>query len=259
MIIKQLFDLTDKVAIITGASKGIGEQMARGLAEFGAKVVVSSRNQEAVDQVAEQYKADGLTATGIACHVGDEEQRKHLIEKTLEQYGRIDILINNAATNPYFGPIDQMTREVYQKTMQINLDGAMYLSNLVHPKMKANGGGSIIHISSIEGLHASAGFAAYNLSKAALIMLAKNQAVEWGSDNVRVNVICPGLVKTKLSKMLWSNEAMKRKAEQKIPLNRMAQPKEMAGLAVFLASDASSYMTGATLVNDGGLLNAGLF
>lgn len=259
MTIKNLFDLTDKVAIVTGASKGIGEQMARGLAEFGAKVVVSSRNQEAVDAVAEQYKADGLEAVGIACHVGDEAQRNHLIEQTVAHYGKVDILINNAATNPYFGPIDQMTPEVYQKTMSINLDAAMFLSNLVYAEMKKNGGGSIIHISSIEGLHASAGFAAYNLSKAALVMLAKNQAAEWGSDNVRVNVICPGLVKTKLSKMLWANEAMKRKAEKKIPLNRMAQPSEMAGLAVFLASDASSYMTGATLVNDGGLLNAGLF
>ncbi|MEM1328559.1 MAG: glucose 1-dehydrogenase [Bacteroidota bacterium] len=259
MQIKPFFDLTDKVAIVTGASKGIGEQMARGLAEFGAKVVVSSRKQVAVDEVAAKFQADGLEAVGIACHVGEAAQRQALIDQTIEKYGRLDVLINNAATNPYFGPIDKMTPEVYQKTMQINLDAAMYMSNLAYDIMKRQNSGSIIHISSIEGLHASAGFAAYNLSKAALVMLAKNQAAEWGSDGVRVNVICPGLVQTKLSQMLWKNEAVLKQVEKKIPLQRMAQPPEMAGLAVFLASDASSYMTGATLVNDGGLLNAGLF
>jgi NAD(P)-dependent dehydrogenase (short-subunit alcohol dehydrogenase family) len=259
MQIRSFFDLTGKVAIVTGASKGIGAQMARGLAEFGAKVVISSRKQEALDEVASTFQADGLEAVGIACHVGDAEQRQALIDQTMEKYGRIDVLINNAATNPYFGPIDKMTPEVYQKTMAINLDAAMYMSNLVYAVMKKQNSGSIIHISSIEGLHASAGFAAYNLSKAALVMLAKNQAAEWGSDGVRVNVICPGLVKTKLSQMLWKNEAVLKQVEKKIPLQRMAQPPEMAGLAVFLASDASSYMTGSTLVNDGGLLNAGLF
>lgn len=259
MQIKPLFDLTGKVAIVTGASKGIGESMARGLAEFGAKVVVSSRKQEAVDAVAESFSVDGLEAVGMACHVGRSEQRKALVEQVLERYGRIDILINNAATNPYFGPIQDMTEEIYHKTMQINMDAALFMSNLVYPSMKENGGGSIIHISSIEGLHASAGFAAYNLSKASVIMLAKNQATEWGKDNVRVNVICPGLVKTKLSQMLWSNEAILKKAERTIPMGRMASTQEMAGLAVFLASDASSYMTGATLVNDGGILNGALF
>ncbi|MEL6717610.1 MAG: glucose 1-dehydrogenase [Bacteroidota bacterium] len=259
MQIKPLFDLTGKVAIVTGASKGIGESMARGLAEFGAKVVVSSRKQEAVDAVAESFRADGLEAIGIACHVGRAEQRKALVDKVLEEYGRIDILINNAATNPYFGPIQDMTEEVYHKTMQINMDAALFMSNLVYPSMKVNGGGSIIHISSIEGLHASAGFAAYNLSKASVIMLTKNQATEWGKDNIRVNAICPGLVKTKLSQALWSNEAIMKKAERTIPMGRMASTQEMAGLAVFLASDASSYMTGSTLVNDGGILNGALF
>ena len=143
MQIRSFFDLTDKVAIVTGASKGIGEQMARGLAEFGAKVVISSRKQEAVDQVAEKFKADGLEAVGIACHVGDAEQRQALITQTLEKYGRIDVLINNAATNPYFGPIDKMTPDVYQKTMAINLDAAMFMSNLVYEEMKKQNSGSI--------------------------------------------------------------------------------------------------------------------
>lgn len=254
--IKSLFNLEGKVAIITGASKGIGEAMARGLAEHGASVVVSSRKQEAVEEVAEGFKADGLEAVGIACHVAQEAQRMNLIEKTIEKYGRIDCIINNAGTNPYFGPIDQMPSAVYQKTMDINLNAPMELSKLAYPHMKAVGGGSVIHISSIEGLHATAGFAAYNLSKAGLVMLAQNQAAEWGKDNVRVNVICPGLVKTKLSTALWADEENLKKFKRNIPLGRMAVPDEMAGLAVFLASDASSYMTGSVLVNDGGILHA---
>jgi NAD(P)-dependent dehydrogenase (short-subunit alcohol dehydrogenase family) len=256
--IRHLFDLQDKVAIITGASKGIGESMARGLAEFGAKVVISSRDQDVVNEVASDLRNDGLEAIGIACHVGDEAQRKALVEKTLEAWGRVDILINNAGTNPYFGPIEKMTPEVYQKTMDINLNAALSLSNLVLPSMKANGGGSIIHISSIEGLHATAMMSAYNISKAGLIMLGQNQAAEWGRHNIRVNVICPGLVKTKLSAAFWQNEAMLEKTTPKIALGRMASPDEMAGLAVFLASDASSYMTGSVIVNDGGILLAPL-
>lgn len=254
--IKKLFNLEGKVAIVTGASKGIGEAMARGLAEHGASVVISSRKQEAVEAVAETFKKDGLEATGIACHVAQDAQRVNLIEKTIETYGRIDCIINNAGTNPYFGPIDQMPSAVYQKTMDINLNAPMELSKLAYPHMKAVGGGSVIHISSIEGLHATAGFAAYNLSKAALVMLAQNQAAEWGKDNIRVNVICPGLVKTKLSTALWADEENLKKFKANIPLGRMAMPDEMAGLAVFLASDASSYMTGSVLVNDGGILHA---
>lgn len=254
--IKSLFNLEGKVAIITGASKGIGEAMARGLAEHGASVVISSRKQEAVEEVAEGFISDGLEAAGIACHVAQEAQRVNLIEKTIEKYGRIDCIINNAGTNPYFGPIEQMPVAAYQKTMDINLNAPMELSKLAYPHMKAVGGGSVIHISSIEGLHATAGFAAYNLSKAGLVMLAQNQAAEWGKDNIRVNVICPGLVKTKLSTALWADEENLKKFKKNIPLGRMAMPDEMAGLAVFLASDASSYMTGSVLVNDGGILHA---
>lgn len=258
-MIKEKFNLNGKVAIVTGASKGIGEAIARGFAEFGAKVVISSRKQEAVDAVAAAFKKDGLEATGIECHVGNTEQRESLVKKTLDTYGRIDILVNNAGTNPYFGPITNMGLDVYQKTMDINLNAALVLSNLVHPHMKSVGGGSIIHISSIEGLHASKMMAAYNISKASLIMLSNNQAIEWGKDNIRVNVICPGFVKTKLSSALVENEAISSKLISSTALNRIATPDEMAGLAVFLASDASSYCTGSTIVNDGGLLHAGLF
>lgn len=254
--IKHFFDLTGKVAVVTGASKGIGESMARGLAEFGARVVVSSRDQASVDAVAAELRADGLEAIGIACHVAKDSDRQKLIEQTIATWGRLDILVNNAGTNPYFGPIEDLTPEAYQKTMDINLNAALVLSNLALPHLKAAGGGSIIHISSIEGLHASAMMSAYNISKAGLIMLGQNQASEWGQHNVRVNIVCPGLVKTKLSAALWSDEKMLERTQRKIALRRMATPDEMAGLAVFLASDASSYMTGSVIVNDGGILLA---
>ncbi|MEL6276963.1 MAG: glucose 1-dehydrogenase, partial [Bacteroidota bacterium] len=241
MRIKPLFNLEGKVAIVTGASKGIGEAMARGLAEFGAKVVISSRKQDAVNAVAQNFRTDGLEATGIACHVGDATQREQLIQQTIDVYGRLDILINNAATNPYFGPIEQLPLGALQKTLDTNLTAALELSNLALPHLRAVGGGSIIHISSVEGIHASPGFSAYNLSKAGVIMLGKNQSVEWAQHGIRVNVICPGLVKTKLSQMLWQDEAAAKKVEGVIPLGRMALPDEMAGLAVWLASDAASY------------------
>ena len=241
--ITKLFKLEGKVAVVTGASRGIGESMARGLAEAGASVVVSSRNQESVDGVAEQFKADGLEATGIACHVAKKDHQENLIAATVEKYGRVDILINNAGTNPYFGPIKDMDPVAYQKTMDINMTAALALSNLCYPHMKKQGGGSIIHISSIEGLHPSPNFAAYNISKAGLIMLGKNQSVEWGPDNIRVNTICPGFVKTKLSAALWQNEELHKTLVNNTPLKRMATPDEMAGLALFLASDASSFCT----------------
>ena len=253
---KEKFDLTGKVAIITGASKGIGEGMARGLAEFGATVVISSRSQEAVDTVAAQYQAEGLSAIGIECHVGKADHRESLVNKVMEKFGRIDVLINNAAINPFVGPIHKMPEAAYLKTMDVNLNAIIALSNLVFPIMKKQGKGSIIHISSVAGLHADEYNAAYNMSKAALIMLGQNQAIEWGKFNVRVNTICPGFVKTKLSEVLVQDEAMSKKLKQNTALRRFGTTDDFAGLAVFLASDASAFMTGSTIVNDGGLLLA---
>ena len=255
--ISPLFRLDGKVAIITGSSKGIGKSMARGLAEFGAKVVISSRKQEAVEQVAENFRADGLDAIGIACHVGKTDQLENLVAKTVAAYGGIDILINNAAINPVFGPIAQMEASTFDKIMEVNVKAPLLLSNLAYPIMKARGGGSVTHIASVEGIKPSFGLGVYSVSKAAIIMLAKNQAKEWGRDNIRVNTICPGLVKTKLSTALWQNDALLKKIEKHLPLGRIALPNEMAGLAIFLASDASSYCTGTVFTNDGGHLIAG--
>lgn len=245
------FDLTDKVAIVTGASKGIGAAIAKGLAEFGAKVVVSSRKQEAVDEVAEEIKAKGGMATGIACHVGDEAQRSQLVEKTVATYGRIDILINNAAINPVYGPLAEVTGEVFDKIMDVNVKACMLLTNLCYPHLKKQGG-SVVNISSVEGLKPGFGLGVYSVSKAALIMLTQNQAREWGGDGIRSNVICPGLVQTKFSAALWNNEKMLGQYERHIPAGRMAQPDEMVGLALFLASDAASYSTGGVFTADGG-------
>lgn len=255
--IKKQFDLAGKVAIITGASKGIGESIARGLAEFGAKVIVSSRKQDAVDAVAENFKADGLEATGIACHVGDKEQLKNLVEKTVATYGGVDILINNAATNPVFGPLAEADEASFDKIMDINVKACFILANMCFPIMKERGGGSIINIASVEGMKPSFGLGLYSVSKAALLMLTKNQAKEWGSVGIRSNAICPGLIQTKFSSALWQNEAILKQVEKHLPAGRMAQPDEMAGLALFLAADASSYCTGGVFTADGGHMIAG--
>ncbi|MEL7222761.1 MAG: glucose 1-dehydrogenase [Bacteroidota bacterium] len=252
----QQFDLTNKVAIITGSSKGIGEAMALALAKAGASVVISSRKREAVDKVAQDLTEQGYQAVGIACHVGNPEQRAALVAKTIEKYGRIDILINNAAINPVFGPVEDASGDIFDKIMDINVKAPWDLANQCLPHMKANGG-SIINISSVEGMHPGFGLGLYSVSKSALIMLTKNQAKEWGKHGVRSNVICPGLVKTKFSAALWQNEQLLNKLEKSIPAGRMATPDEMTGLAVLLASNAGSYMTGGVYTADGGYLIAG--
>ncbi len=251
---KDKFDLSGKVAIVTGASRGIGESMARGLAEFGAKVVIASRKQEDVDLVAASMINKGMNVLPIECHVGNEDHLQNLVNKTIEKYGGVDILINNAATNPVYAPIDEMSSELFDKMMNINVKAAFTLSNLCLKSMKERGGGSIIHISSVEGTKPSPGLSLYSINKAALIMLSKSQAKEWGVYKVRSNVICPGLVKTKFSSALWSNKEILNHWNENIPLNRMADPEEMVGLALFLASNASSYCTGASFTADGGYL-----
>ena len=255
--IKTKFDLTGKVAIVTGSSKGIGHSIAQGLAEHGAKVVISSRKQEAVDEVAASFKSMGLEAVGIACHIGDEEQRKGLVEKTMKAYGRVDILVNNAAINPFYGPIEAADEEIFDKIMAVNVKAPWLLSNLVQPIMKENGGGSIINISSVEGLHPGFRLGLYSMTKSTLIMLTKNQAKEWGRLGIRANVVCPGLIKTKFSQALWSDEKTLGMYTSTIPLKRMADPEEMAGLVMLLASDAGSYMTGGVYTADGGYLISG--
>lgn len=251
------FNLEGKVAIVTGSSKGIGKAIAKGLAQNGAQVVISSRNQEACDQVANEFDQENLKAIGIACHIGKEDHRNHLIEKTLEAFGRIDILVNNAAINPTYGPIEDVDPEIFDKIMEVNVKAPWALSNLVLTFMQQQGKGSIINIASVEALTPGFGLGLYSTSKAALLMLTKNQAKEWGRKGINVNAICPGLIQTKFSAALWTNDKLLNKLEKSIPSGRMGQPEEMVGLACLLASEAGSYMTGGVYTADGGYMIAG--
>ena len=250
--IQPLFQLDNKVAIVTGASKGIGEAMARGLAEFGAKVVISSRNRESVDAVAESFQNDGLEAIAIAANMGNVEEAQTLIDQTVDAYGGIDIIINNAAANPVFGPIQNTEERAFDKILDVNLKGPFELCKKAYPILKQRGGGSIINISSIGGLTPERGIGIYSVSKAGLINLTKVMAQDWGADNIRVNAICPGLIKTKFSEALWGNEPILERFLQQIPLNRVGTSDDIAGLAVYLASDAAAYCTGGVYLIDGG-------
>lgn len=252
----EAMNMAGKVAIITGSSKGIGEAIAIGLAQAGASVVVSSRSQEAVDAVVRPLLDAGLSALGVACHVGDEAQLRHLVDATVAAFGRIDVVVNNAAINPVFGPLEDAPGEAFDKIMHINVKAPWQLANLCLPHLKDTGG-SVINISSVEGLHPGFGLGLYSASKAALIMLTKNQAKEWGKYGIRANALCPGLVKTKFSAALWQNEKLLGQLEKSIPAGRMADPEEMVGLALLLASPAGSYMTGGVYTADGGYLVAG--
>ena len=250
--IQPLFQLDNKVAIVTGASKGIGEAMARGLAEFGAKVVISSRKRESVDAVAESFQNDGLEAIAIAANMGNVEEAQTLIDQTVDAYGGIDIIINNAAANPVFGPIQNTEERAFDKILDVNLKGPFELCKKAYPILKQRGGGSIINISSIGGLTPERGIGIYSVSKAGLINLTKVMAQDWGADNIRVNAICPGLIKTKFSEALWGNEPILERFLQHIPLNRVGTSDDVAGLAVYLASDAAAYCTGGVYLIDGG-------
>ena len=250
--IQPLFQLDNKVAIVTGASKGIGEAMARGLAEFGAKVVISSRKRESVDAVAESFQNDGLEAIAIAANMGNVEEAHALVDQTVDAYGGIDIIINNAAANPVFGPIQNTEERAFDKILDVNLKGPFELCKKAYPILKQRGGGSIINISSIGGLTPERGIGIYSVSKAGLINLTKAMAQDWGVDNIRVNAICPGLIKTKFSEALWGNEPILDRFLQQIPLNRVGTSDDVAGLAVYLASDAAAYCTGGVYLIDGG-------
>lgn len=249
---KQIFSLQNKVAVITGASKGIGEDIARLYARFGANVVVSSRKQDACDALAADIRAQGGAAIGIAAHAGDFDQLRRLVDTTIDTYGGIDILVNNAAVNPVFGPSLDCDGAAFDKIMQVNVKAPFELSKMVYPSMKARGGGSIIMMSSIAGHTPDPGLGIYSVSKASLNMLTKVLAKEWGTDGIRVNAICPGLIKTKFSQALWQNDKILEHFTGKLPIARMGTTDEISPLALFLASDASSYCTGSFFYADGG-------
>ena len=252
MNFQTLFDLKGKVALITGASKGIGEAAALFLAQTGAKVVVSSRKIDAVKAVAEKINQSGGEAYAIACNVGDMEDARKLVSDTIAHFGTIDIIINNAATNPVFGPVHDTSEEAFDKIMAVNVKGPFEIAKAAYPTLKAKKSGSIINISSVGGISPEHGLGIYSMSKAALISLSKVLANEWGDDNIRVNTICPGLNKTKFSEALWTNDKVMQMMMKALPIKRIGTPEEVAALCLYLAADASAYSTGAVFTADGG-------
>lgn len=247
-----LFDLSNKVAIVTGSSRGIGRSIALRMAQHGAKVVISSRKAEACEKVADEIKAAGGEAIVVPCNVSDKAQLQSLVDATLKQWGRIDVLVCNAAVNPFFGPSKDIPDDAFDKIMNVNIKSNHWLANMVAPGMAERGGGAIIIISSVGGLFGSNTLGAYGISKAADMQLARNLAVEWGPQNLRANCIAPGLIRTDFARALWENPEIAKKATKGYALRRIGEPDEIAGAAVFLASSAGQFMTGQTMVIDGG-------
>ncbi|MBK7654207.1 MAG: SDR family oxidoreductase [Burkholderiaceae bacterium] len=250
-----LFDLKDQVAIITGSSRGIGKSIALRMAEHGAKVVISSRKLDACSAVVAEI--DALYGQGraiaIPANISKKEDLEKLVAQTKAQWGRVDVLVCNAASNPYYGPQAGIADEQFRKILDNNIVANHWLINLCAPDMMARREGSIIIVSSIGGLRGSPVIGAYCISKAADMQLARNLAVEYGPYNVRVNCIAPGLIRTDFARALWEDEAMLAKRTETTPLRRIGEPDEIAGAAVYLASKAGSFMTGQSLVIDGGV------
>ncbi len=248
-----MFELDNKVALITGSSRGIGRAIAIQMARAGARVVVSSRKREACEPVADEIRKAGGEAIVIPCNISYKDQLQSLVEATIEAFGGIDILVCNAATNPVYGPMTTLDDEAFDKIMGTNVRSNFWLCNMVAPQMAGRGDGAIIIVSSIGGTMGSRHIGVYGISKAADFQLARNLAVEWGRHNVRANCIAPGLIKTDFAKALWENPEAVRHVEKATPLGRIGEPDDIAGIAVFLASRAANFMTGQAVVADGGV------
>ena len=247
------FAMAGKVALITGSSRGIGRAIAEAFAEAGASVVVSSRSQDACDRVARAIRARGAEAAAIACNVSDRDAIDALATETIERLGSIDVLVGNAAANPWFGPLLEIEDRAWDKVMGTNVRSNLWLCNRVVPGMAERGAGAVILVSSIAAFKGDASLGAYAVSKAAELQLVRSLAVEWGPAGVRVNAIAPGLVRTHFARALWEDDARREARERVTPLRRIGEPEDVAGAAVFLASRAGAYVTGQCIVVDGGL------
>lgn len=247
------FGMTGKVALITGSSRGIGRAIAEAFAEAGAGVVVSGRKQDACDRAARAIRSRGAEAVAIACNVSDPEAIERLVAGAVERLGPIDVLVGNAAANPYFGPLLGIEDGTWDKVMDTNVRSNLRLCKRVIPGMAERGGGAVILVSSIAAFKGDAALGAYAVSKAAEIQLVRSLAVEWGRAGVRVNAIAPGLVRTDFARALWEDEARRAARERVTPLRRIGEPEDVAGAAVFLASRAGAYVTGQCIVVDGGV------
>ncbi len=247
----KVFSLSGKVALVTGGSRGIGKAIAVGLANFGADVAVTSRKLPDLEQVATEIKGLGRRSMAVAAHVGRMEEINNLVLKVRDEFGRIDILVNNAATNPTMDQAIDIEERAWDSIMNLNLKGLFFLSQAVAKLMKEQGEGKIINVASVAGITPDI-LPVYSISKAGVIMATKVMAQQWAQYNIRVNAIAPGLTKTRFSEALWSNPAVAQGAMGRTPLQRVAEPDEMVGAVIFMASDASSYVTGHVLVVDGG-------
>jgi len=251
--------LKGKVAIITGASKGIGAAIASIYAREGARVVLSSRKQDMLEAVVAGITDDGGEAMAVAAHMGEADQVQALVDRTIAAWGRVDIAVNNAATNPHFGPLLTADEGQFEKIIDVNLKGYFRLCKAVEPSMRANGGGKIINMASIAGLSPAMNMGAYSISKAGVLMLTQVLATELGDANIQVNALAPGLIKTKFSRALWENENLVMQVQARTPLGRIGEVEDVVGAAVFLASPSSDYITGEVIVIDGGTsLGSGL-
>lgn len=248
-----LFDVQGKVAIITGASRGIGLAIAKRYAEAGMKVVVSSRKQDSLAEVAAEIKAAGGEATGIAAHNGDKAALQALVAKTIEVYGGVDVLVNNAATNPHFGSMLEAEDSMWQKTLEVNIMGNIWLTQAAVKSMRERGGGKIINVASVNGLRPGNMQGVYSVTKAGVINLTQTLAMELAGDQIQVNAIAPGLVQTKFAQAIWDNETLLAHIVERTPMQRIGQPDEIAGIALYLAAPASNFTTGQVFVIDGGI------
>ena len=248
------FDLSGRVALVTGASRGIGRAIAQLLARHGATVVVTSRKLEGCEAVAAEIRAAGGNAAALACHVGEPAQITAVMQQIDARHGRLDILVNNAATNPYFGPSVAMDLAAYQKTVDVNIRGYFWASIEAARRMLAQGKGAIVNVASVNAFRPMDGQAVYSMTKAAIVNMTQGLAKEWARQGIRVNALVPGLVETKFAAAIHQNEKLRAAMERAVPMGRIAQPEEMAGAVLYLVSDAASYTTGSCLTADGGWL-----
>jgi NAD(P)-dependent dehydrogenase (short-subunit alcohol dehydrogenase family) len=251
-----LFDLAGKSAIVTGASRGIGEAIARRLAQHGADVIVSSRKLDACEKVASAINAETgrRAAIAVACNISRKDELQNLVDRATGEFGKIDILVSNAAVNPYYGPSAGISDEQFDKIMTANVKASHWLSQMVLPQMAERRDGAYIIISSIGAFIGEAHIGAYGISKAADLQLARNLAVEYGPKNIRINCICPGIVKTYFAEALWKDPKVEEMVSNRLPMRRFGEPDDIAGAAVFLASPAAAWMTGQSIVIDGGTI-----
>ncbi len=250
-----MFDLTDRIAIVTGSSKGMGASMAEGLAEQGARVVISSRKLDQCEETAAAInkKVGREAAIAIACNAGYKDQLQALVDETHDRLGKIDILISNAGVNPFYGSMEDIPDDAYDKTMNVNVKSNLWLAKMVMPDMAEKGRGAIAITASTGAFGPSNVLGAYNISKLAVIALARNLAAEWGPKGIRVNAICPGLVKTDFAKALWDNPEAAQRANEQTPMRRLGEPEDFKGIAAFLASDEASWITGQAMTICGGV------